>query len=85
MTPDNINAVFELGGALVTLLSVHRILKDRAVRGFDWRVIGFFTAWGAWNLFYYPHLEQWVSTAAAVALVVVNFTYLVLILRFRKN
>lgn len=83
--PDLLNALFEFGGALIILLNVKAILRDKLVRGFDWRVLAFFTAWGAWNLFYYPHLDQILSTIAASALFVINTIYLVLVLKYRRN
>lgn len=72
MTPDTINALFELGGALLTALNIRALLRDKTTKGVVWPVNAFFTAWGAWNLYYYPALGQWISFAAGVLLVAAN-------------
>lgn len=80
--PDLVNAVFEGAGGFFVYLSIRRLLRDKLVRGLDWKMLGFFTAWGCWNLFYYPHLDQWLSFAAGLGLVVTNAVYLVLVLYY---
>lgn len=78
MTPDTINAALELGGALFSALNVVRLWRDRTIAGVDWRAFAFFTGWGVWNLYYYPHLDQPLSALAALALVLVNTAWLLL-------
>lgn len=80
---DTVNGLFELGGALITLLSVRQLLRDRCLRGAHWGPTIFFTVWGCWNIAYYPHLGQDLSTLGALALVAVNLLYLGQMLRFR--
>jgi len=77
--PDVINGLFELAGAVFLLLNVARLRRDRAVRGVHWLPTGHFTAWGVWNLFYYPHLDQWFSFAGGLAIVCVNALWLGLV------
>lgn len=72
MTPDIINGAFEFAGAAFIGLSVRRVLIDKAVAGISWVHVGFFAVWGLWNLFYYPHLDQWFSFAGGVALAAMN-------------
>ena len=72
MTPDIINGLFELLGAFILLLNVRRLYQDKVLRGVHWGPAAFFTAWGLWNLFYYPHLDQWFSFAGGVCIVTVN-------------
>jgi hypothetical protein len=79
---DLINGLLELGGALITLLSVRQILRDRVMMGFHWGPTIFFTGWGVWNLYFYPSIGMPISTAGAAALVLVNAVYLSLMLRF---
>ncbi len=76
MNPDLINGLFEFIGSLMIWANVARILKDKEVKGIDWRVTGFFWAWGLWNLFYYPHLDQWWSFAGGVSIVIANTVWL---------
>lgn len=58
------------------------ILRDKGVRGVDWRATAFFTAWGAWNLFYYPHLGQWLSFSGGLVIVAANAVWVSLALRY---
>lgn len=69
MTPDFINGVFEaLGGAMI--FNHCRVLyRDKKVRGVSFVSCAFFFAWGVWNLYYYPHLDQWWSFAGGLAIV----------------
>lgn len=79
-SPDIINGLFEFGGAAAILLSVRRVLQDKDVKGVSWWMIIFFAAWGFWNLFYYPHLDQWWSFLGGIALVLTNSIYLALLI-----
>lgn len=76
MLPDLINGAFETFGGCALLLSVIRLHRDKQVRGVHWGNVGFFTAWGLWNLLYYPTLGQWASFAGGVFLVAVNAVWL---------
>jgi hypothetical protein len=64
-------------------------MRDKLVRGVDWRATAFFTSWGAWNLYYYPHLGQTWSFGAGVFIGTVNLVYLCLMTYYireeRKN
>lgn len=80
--PDLVNAGLEAGASLFMLLNVRRLLRDKVVRGTDWRVMAFFTMWGGWNLFYYPVLGQWFSFYAGVSIAVANAVYLYLMLYY---
>lgn len=83
-TPDAINGLFEAGGALVLWQNVKRIRRDKMVRGIDSRVTGFFFAWGTWNLWYYPHLHQWLSFTGGLAIVTINGVWLYYAIRYRN-
>lgn len=82
---DLINAVFELGGAPIILLSICKILKDKKVKGISKYHVGFFSAWGLWNLFYYPHLEQWASFVGGLFIVLANSVWLGLMLYYLRR
>lgn len=73
---DTINGIFEHLGAFFILTSVLKLYREKKVAGIHWAHMAFFTAWGYWNLIYYPLLEQYVSTFGAVWLVLVNTIYL---------
>lgn len=84
MTPDIINASFEMIGAFISLLSVRRLYIDKKVLGVSVWPWVFFTSWGAWNLFYYPILGQTWSGLAAFAMTAVNLWWIVLYWKFRN-
>jgi len=58
---DIINGLFETSGGIFISASIFKLHKDKKVRGIHWIQVCFFTIWGYWNLYYYPHLEQWFS------------------------
>jgi hypothetical protein len=83
--PDLINGLFELLGGFALWDNVKRIRKDKQVRGVNWKVTLFFTAWGFWNLFYYPHLDQWLSFVGGLNIFTANFVWLVFAMRYRHE
>lgn len=82
---DLANGSFEAVGALAIWGNVVRILRDKMVRGVDWRVTAFFWTWGIWNLWYYPSLEQWFSFFGGIALVAGNTVWVALALKYRDR
>lgn len=85
MTPDVINGAFEFAGGFAIALSVRQLYRDKIVRGVSWPHTAFFTAWGLWNLFYYPSLDQMLSFAGGMWLVAVNATWLLQILYYSRK
>lgn len=83
MNFDLVNGIFETLGAVAIWANVRRIVRDKMVRGIDWRVTLFFSAWGYWNLFYYPALNQWFSFAGGLALVAGNTVWVALAIKYR--
>jgi len=75
MTPDFFNGMFEFTGALILLKNVQTLYRDKIVRGVHWLPTLFFALWGLWNLYYYPHLDQWWSFTGGLAIVVVNLIW----------
>jgi len=69
---DLINGCFELFGGCFILLSVLRLYKDKQVYGVNWLHPAYFTAWGWWNLYYYPSLGQWLSFSGGIVIVILN-------------
>ena len=82
-TPDLINGLFEGASSLTIWLNVRAILRDKAVKGFSPVPLIFFASWGYWNLFYYPHLNQWLSFFGGVSMVIANTVYIFLVLKYR--
>lgn len=82
--PDIINGAFEtLGGAFIAL-SVVKLHREKLVHGVSWLHVAFFSTWGYWNLYFYPHLDQWLSFAGGAILVAVNTTWLAQIVYYNR-
>jgi hypothetical protein len=81
--PDVINGGFEALGFFAVMFSCIRLMRDREVKGVSLVTTSFFTSWGFWNLYYYPHLGQSLSGAAAAAVCAANLFWCALILRYR--
>jgi len=82
---DTVNGGFEAIGGICIWLNVKRLMRDKSVRGVDWRVTAFFWAWGIWNLFFYPSLNQWASFTGGLVIVAGNFAWLWLAIKYRER
>ena len=76
MTPDHVNGTLEFVGSLMLWANVYRLWRDKRTHGVTWYATGFFMAWGYWNLYYYPALDQWWSFYGGVSLVLANTIWL---------
>lgn len=85
MTPDMINGGFEFAAGLAILNHCFALLQDRRVAGVSTASVAFFTAWGGWNIFYYPHLDQFWSFTGGIFVVLTNAIYVALLIHFRRN
>ena len=85
MNPDVINGLFEACGSLAVWLNVFALVRDKGYAGTRWPMAAFFTSWGYWNLYYYPHLGQWVSLAGGALLSVANTVGLGLMLYYGRK
>ena len=82
---DAINGSFELLGAPFILVSVIKLYREKIVRGVSWTTVLFFTSWGLWNLYYYPHLGQWLSFAGGLAVFFANVAWVVLLVVYHRR
>jgi hypothetical protein len=82
MTPDFVNGMFEAFAGAMIAMHCRRLLIDKLVRGVSVVATTFFTAWGFWNLFYYPHLEQMWSFYGGLVVVSANAVWLSLMLYY---
>ena len=73
---DLFNGMFEAGLSFFLWKGVLKLRVDKEVLGFYWPTVAWTTAWGLWNLFYYPHLDQWFSFVGGLLVVSVNLTWL---------
>lgn len=76
MSPDLVNGLFEFSGSIMLWQNVLRLHRDRQIKGVSIGPTAFFTAWGLWNLVYYPSLHQTFSFLGGVCLVVANIVWL---------
>ncbi len=72
---DLTNGAFEMLGAIAIFGHVLRLWKDKAVAGVSILATIFFSLWGFWNLYYYPHLDQWASFGGGIAIVLGNIIW----------
>lgn len=85
ITPDTINALFEVCGSVAVWLNFAAILKDRGYAGTRVPMMLFFTSWGFWNLFFYSHLMQWMSMLASILLTSGNVAVVAAMLYFGRK
>ena len=83
--PDIINGVYETLGAPFIFLSIMKLYHDKKVRGVSITHALFFTSWGFWNLYYYPHLGQWASFIGGVLLVGFNTFWISQMIYYSKK
>lgn len=81
---DAANGFLEALGGLLILNHCRVALRDRAVAGVSAASVAVFTAWGLWNLYYYPSLGQWYSFAGGLVPVVANALWVILLTRYRR-
>lgn len=82
---DAANGAFELLSGVMVLLHCRQLHKDKEVRGASWVATAFFFAWGVWNLYYYPHLNQWLSFIGGLGIVVANCLWLGMMLHYIRH
>jgi len=73
---DFINACFEFGAGFAVLNHCRCLWRDKEVKGISILSTAFFTAWGFWNIFYYPSLGQWWSFVGGLFIVAANCVWL---------
>jgi len=79
------NGLFEIIGAFFTWRNYIQLRREREIKGVYWPMLMFFTAWGFWNLFYYPSLGQWFSFAGGSALVLGNIAWVGLVIELKLD
>ncbi len=81
---DIVNGLYESGGGLMNMLNVFALYKDKKVSGVRILPQAFFTSWGIWNLYYYPHLNQWASFTGGILIVVANILWVALAIYYTR-
>lgn len=73
---DIVNGLFESCGGIFILLSCYRLYRDKQMKGVSFLHLIFFTAWGFWNLYFYPQVGAWWSFYGGIGVVTTNSLYL---------
>ncbi len=84
IAPDAINGCFELLGGALLLRNCWTLYQHKQVKGVSVPVTAFFALWGVWNLYYYPHLEQWLSFAGGCVIVSANMLWVVMAIWYAR-
>ena len=79
---DIVNGSYEALGGMALWVNVRALARDKAIAGVRVLPTAFFASWGVWNLYYYPHLSQWVSFAGGLNIVCANATWLALMVYY---
>lgn len=82
---DCVNGGYEFIGGFLLLNHCRCILKHKAVAGVSILSVFIFNTWGFWNLFYYPHLGQWISFSGGLWITTTNTLYVYLLWKYRKG
>ena len=85
MLRDVINGCFEGGGAVILSMNTITLVKSKKVQGVHWFPVVVWTAWGLWNLYYYPSLGQWASFYGGLGVVIQNIVWLLLAWKYRGD
>lgn len=85
MTPDAINACFELVGGLMLFLNCRRLYLDKHLAGVSVAPTAFFAVWGAWNVYFYSATGNVLSGAAGVLLLLVNLLWVGMAAYYRRR
>ena len=83
--PDLINGSYEFLGGIALWNNVYGIWKDKAYAGIRISSMAFFTSWSLWNLYYYPHLNQWISFFGGLSIGLANLVFVSLMIRYGKR
>ena len=82
MTPDMFNGLFEAIGGILLFRNCWLMFKAKTVKGVSVFTTTFFAAWGAWNCWFYPSLDQWWSFRGGLVIVTANVLWIGLILYY---
>jgi len=82
---DIMNGTYEFFGGFLILLHCKTLWKDKTTKGVSITAFAFFATWGIWNLYYYPHLGQYVSLIGSCNIMLWNLVWVFFALHYRKK
>jgi len=83
--PDLVNGIFEVSGGVLNLMNVWALYRDKKLSGVSLAPTSVFTLWGFWNLWYYPHLDQWLSFAGGCGIVLSNAAWVLMAIYYMRR
>lgn len=83
--PDLVNGLFELLGGFAIWPSIVKAWRNKSIASTHWATVIFFFLWGVWNLFYYPHLGQWLSFAGGIWITFTNICWIGVCWKYGRN
>jgi hypothetical protein len=84
-TPDAINGALEALAGVMVLNHCRTLYRDKQVRGVSLLSTCFFSVWGIWNLYYYPHLGQTLSFLGGFSVVTANTVWIAMMIYYRES
>ena len=82
---DLINGIFEFIGAIFVCLSIYKLNKDKEVKGVHWLPIMFFTLWGGFNVWFYPHNDLYYSFIGGLFLMIINSIWVIQLIYYGRK
>ena len=82
---DTINGLFEFISGMFLWHSVYILFKDKTVKGVSIISTSVFSAWGMWNLYYYPFLGQWMSFLGGINIFTANIVWVFLAIKYTQK
>ena len=82
---DVVNGSFELCGGAFILLNCLTLYRHKLVRGVNVVSTVYFNLWGFWNLYYYPHLDQWASFWGGIGICAGNTLWVTLMVHYIRH
>ena len=80
---DIINGIFELFASFFLFINVIKTYKDKKVAGVHWISVAFFTLWGYWNIYFYPHHGLKWSFIAGILVAIINTIWTIQLIYYK--
>lgn len=82
---DLVNGLLELFGAFLLVGNCRLLARHKRVRGVSVTPTAFFSAWGIWNLYFYPANHLWISFWGGVCLALTNLTWVAMAIYYSRG
>jgi len=72
-------------GGFFVMLHCYRLYRDKKVKGVSFVATAYFAAWGFWNMYYYPSLQQWRSFFGGLLIVAMNTLWILMMIYYIRK